>query len=340
VRFVVPADLARPTGGNRYDRALADALTGLGVDVELVEVAGTWPDASASAHEELADRLLSRDPVLVDGLLACGSPAAVARAVVRGSSVHVLVHMPLGVDPGLTARTAADRDARERATLQAAGGVLTTSAWAAAELRRRHGVVALTVATPGTDRAAPAHGSSPPLLRQLATISPVKDQCTVVAALSGLQDLAWTAELTGSLDVDPRYTARVREAIDAAGLRERVHLTGPLTDGALERAWDATDLLLLPSRAETWGLVVTEALSRGIPAVVGRGTGAVEALGSGPDGVLPGAVVPPGDPRSLAGAVRQLLGPGRDDVRRAAGARGAGLPGWRTTASVVRTALT
>ena len=340
VRFVVPADLEqRPTGGNHYDRALARALEDLGVAVERTPVAGAWPDASASAQDLLADRLLSRDPVLVDGLLACGSPGAMASAVARGAAVHVLVHMPLGLDPGLGIGTAAGRDARERAALRSASSVLTTSAWAAAELRRRHGVVASTVATPGVDPAPLARGSTVPMLRQLATVSHVKDQLTVVAALAGLRDLAWTAELTGALDVDPGYAAGVRSAIHEHGLGDRVRLTGPLTGAGLDRAWDATDLLLLASRAETWGMVVTEALSRGVPAVVSQGTGAVEALGRAPDGALPGALVPPGEPQELAAAIRRLLGRGRDAARRAALARREMLPGWRQTAEVVRTAL-
>ena len=47
-------------------------------------------------------------------------------------------------------------------------------------------------------------------------------------------------------------------------------------------------------------MAVTEGLARGVPAVVGRGTGAEEALGRAPDGAVPGAAVPPGDPDALA----------------------------------------
>src|SRR5450755_598563 len=62
VRFVVPADLERrPTGGNHYDRALED----LGVDVELSPVAGTWPDACASAQDLLARACMGRGQTAV-----------------------------------------------------------------------------------------------------------------------------------------------------------------------------------------------------------------------------------------------------------------------------------
>ena len=338
VRFVVPGDLGRPTGGTTYDLALAQALQDLGVEVGLTPVAGAWPDADVSARERLADGLRSPDPVLVDGLVGCGSPQAITRAVAEGTTVHVLVHLPLALDPGLPDETRACLDAHERAALRAASGALTTSAWGAAELRRRHDVTAV-VAVPGVRPAPPARGSTPPLLRHLATVSPVKDQLTVVAALAGLGDLAWQAELTGALDVDPAYAAEVARSIDGHGLGGRVRLTGPLSGIDLERAWDVTDLLLLPSRVETWGLVVTEALSRGVPAVVSHGTGAVEALGEAADGRLPGAVVRPGQPRELASAIRRLLGPGRGAARRAAADRRARLSSWQHTAEVVLAAL-
>ena len=51
-------------------------------------------------------------------------------------------------------------------------------------------------------------------------------------------------------------------------------------------------------------MVVTEALARGIPALVASGTGAVEALGDGtpPGSQRPGAAIPPGDPAALSDA--------------------------------------
>lgn len=214
------------------------------------------------------------------------------------------------------------------------------SEWTAANLRDRHGLGAITVATPGADRVPQSNGSTPPRLLQLASISPLKDQLTVVRALDLVRDLPWTADLTGPLDVDPDYTEQVRSAIDRRDLGERVQLTGPVAGLQLQQAWDAADLLLLPSRVETWGLAVTEALARGVPAVVGRGTGGQEALGRAPDGSLPGATVPAGMPDALATSLRELLGPGRERARRAAALRRQTLRSWQDTARDVLGALT
>jgi glycosyltransferase involved in cell wall biosynthesis len=338
--MVVPADLDTPTGGNYYDRSLAEALSELGTEVEQRPATGVWPVATPGDQKQLADLLEARDPVLVDGVLACGAPEAVSSAVSAGARVYVLVHLPLALETGLSEAAATELGALERQALHAATGVLATSHWAAADLRERHGLDTVAVAAPGTDPAPAATGSTPPRLLHLASVTPRKDQLGVIDALALVRDLSWTAELTGSVDVDPGYTAQVQEAIDRYGLADRVRLTGPAGGTELQTAWDAADLLLLPSHAETWGMAVTEGLARGIPAVVGRDTGAEEALGQAPDGTVPGAVVEPGDPIALAGAIRDLLGPGRNRAVAAARARGLRLGRWPDTARDVLAVLT
>ena len=80
-------------------------------------------------------------------------------------------------------------------------------------------------------------------------------------------------------------------------------MPGALVGSALDQKWEAADLLVLPSRTETYGLVVVEALARGIPAVVTAGTGAIEALQQGAtkhSAATPGTSVPAGDSTSLA----------------------------------------
>ena len=89
-----------------------------------------------------------------------------------------------------------------------------------------------------------------------------------------------------------------------------------------------------PSRAETYGMVVTEALARGLPVVAAEVGGVPEALGHGADGTRPGLLVPPGRP-GRARATR--CGPGSSDaelrrrLRRAARERRASLSAWSTT---------
>ena len=179
-----------------------------------------------------------------------------------------------------------------------------------------------------------------PRLLTLASLTPTKDQLTLVRAFALLTDLAWSADLVGFDVADPGYAARVRHEVAEAGLADRIRVTGALTGSALDQRWDAADLLVLPSRVETFGLVVTEALARGIPAIVSAGTGAVEALqqgAAGPTDAMPGTAVPPGDPTALAAVLWRWLTepPLRHAWQQSALARRGNLPGWRRTAKAV-----
>ena len=94
---------------------------------------------------------------------------------------------------------------------------------------------------------------------------------------------------------------------------------------------------MLASHAETYGMVVTEALARGLPVLASEVGGVAEALGHGDDGTRPGLLVPPGDPAALGAALRAWLGDAelRGRLRRAARERRASLRGWSATTSVV-----
>jgi glycosyltransferase involved in cell wall biosynthesis len=159
----------------------------------------------------------------------------------------------------------------------------------------------------------------------------------VVGALSEVSDLPWRARLAGSIERDREYAAAVAAAVRAGGLDDRVEVPGTMSRDA---AWSGADLALLPSSAESFGMVVTEALARGIPAVVSEG-GPAEALGVTANGERPGVVIAPGDSALLARVLRRWLVDVqyRDDLRRRALSRRATLEGWPATAHCVRLAL-
>jgi glycosyltransferase involved in cell wall biosynthesis len=116
-----------------------------------------------------------------------------------------------------------------------------------------------------------------------------------------------------------------------------VSFPGPLTVAELDRCYAAADLLVLPSRTEAYGMVVIEALARGLPVVAADVGGVTEALGHGAEGIRPGLLVPPDDAAALAGALREWLRDAelRGRLRRAARERRESLAGWSTTASTI-----
>ena len=336
-------DRDEPTGGNVYNRALMAELRALGIDVRLQKLAGPWPDGDATSHLMLARALQAAPACLVDGIVASGSPDVVAAAVESSHAVTIVVHLPISDELSLEPAQRQRYALLESQAVHAASGVLCSSRWAAAELSRRYGRDDVGVAIPGVTPAAVAPGSrdsGPPRFLSVASLTPTKDQLTLVRALAQLADLPWTADLIGSDRADPGYAAQVRAEIAAAGLAERVMVPGILAGPALDEKWDTADLLVLTSRIETYGLVVVEALARGIAAVVSAGTGAVEALQEGAttdSAETPGTAVAAGDAETLAAVLRRWLTEPilRHSWRHAALARRDTLPGWQQTAEAV-----
>lgn len=331
------SDLA--SGGNRYDEELTAGLRARGLDVREYAVTGSWPLPSGDDRRELAGLLAREQGWLIGNIVASAAPEQVRAAIAAGRRVTLLVHYFPADDPALSGAEREHLAVTEAQAVRAASRVVVTSAWAAHEVASRYGRDDAVVAVPGTRPAAPAPGSTrgahPPMLLWLARLSHGKDPLTVVEALARLEDLDWTARLVGPGTVDEALSRQVRDRIAQLGLADRIEVPGPLHGADLEAVWDATDLLVHTSRAETYGMVVAEALARGIPSIVASGTGAVEAQG-------PGETFPPGDAGALAGTLRAWLADGRlrERWRRDAAGRRARLTTWSQTAEAVASALT
>ena len=108
-------------------------------------------------------------------------------------------------------------------------------------------------------------------------MTPGKGHDVLLDALATAADLAWRCECVGSLDRTRLATACA--AAPGSGLGDRVRFVGTRIGAELDRAYAAADLLVLASRAETYGMVVTEALARGVPVLATDVGGVTEALG-------------------------------------------------------------
>jgi glycosyltransferase involved in cell wall biosynthesis len=347
VHAIVPDgfdDPGQPTGGNIYDRRVCAGLAEAGWEVLVATVAAASLAPGSGARTDLA-RAVSAIPdgetVLIDGLIA--SPAAAQLLPHTGRiRVTVLLHMPLAtaVDTHHDAR--ADRS--ERSVLRAAAGVIVTSEWTRRQVLTRYAIPAcrVHVARPGADRvAAPAR----PVRGRLVCVGVLgrhKGQDLLVEALADLADRDWDCVLAGSLDRDPDFVEHLRTRITRLGYGHRVRLSGVLTGAALSHAYATADLLVAPSRSETYGMTVTEALAHGVPVIAADVGGLPEALGSAADGTRPGQLIPPGDPAALAAALADWLGDERHRhrLRAAARQRRSNLRGWEQTTQEIANALT
>lgn len=98
----------------------------------------------------------------------------------------------------------------------------------------------------------------------------------------------------------------------AEGL-SNVSFPGFLTAKELKDYYGAADFFVLPTREDTWGLVVNEAMAQGLPVVTtDRCAAGLELVRDGENGYL----VPAGDARALAEAIRRLLTADREAMGR------------------------
>jgi glycosyltransferase involved in cell wall biosynthesis len=339
--FLVPGRLDTPTGGFRYDRRIVRGLRARGWNVAVVELDDSFPCPTPAARAD-ASRALAGVPdgeiVLVDGLAFGALPEEVSAHAGR-LLLAALVHHPLAAETGLDPAVERQLEASERLALGSARLVIVTSE-PTARLLGAYGVGRdrIAVVEPGIDRAPLAVRSDDGVTRFLcvASVVPRKGHDVLVRALAAVRDLPWHATFVGSLDRDRETAARVRALVDEGGLAGRIALAGEAGEEGVAAYYAAADVFVLPTLYEGYGMVVAEAVARGLP-VVATPTGGIPALLEGGGGVL----VPGGDPDALAAALRRILEDQGYRARLAAQARAARdrLQTWETAVDRMAEAL-
>ena len=178
-------------------------------------------------------------------------------------------------------------------------------------------------------RPAPAH-----LLAFVGRLQPLKGPDVAVRALAELRasrpdldvELLVVGGPSGNGQDEPeRLTALAAEL----GIADRVHFMAAQPREPLADVYRAADLLLVPSRSESFGLVALEAQACGTPVLATRVGGLTWAVGDATTGLL----LPDRDPARWAAAAAGVLGnPRRLAAMSQAAAQFSRAHGWGETA--------
>jgi glycosyltransferase involved in cell wall biosynthesis len=338
VTFAIPGDLSRPTGGYAYDRHVLRLLPALGVEALHVPLPASFPMPTDADLATTSQLLLAQDwgsPLLIDGLAYGAFPTGMAAGL--AGRVIALCHHPLALETGLTPERAAELKRLESAALGYAAAVIVTGHGTRDLLVADFGVDAgkITVAEPGVERSQRARETSfgqPLRLLAVGSLSPRKGYEVLIEALAPLEGLPWHLTIIGAGDDASPYAASLRALIGVHGLVGRITMLGAMSDAELDAHYRSTDIFVMASHFEGYGMVLTEALARGLPIVTTLSGPGAAAL---PDAAA--QKVPPGDAGALGGELAYLIGDTAARQRRAdaAWAAAARLPRWQDTARII-----
>ena len=218
------------------------------------------------------------------------------------STFHTLARVK--ADAGLWEGEAAARAEAEAAVIGCSDAVLASCAVEALQLEALYGadpdrleIVPLGVETaffsPGDRAQARRAAGLPrdvPLLACIGRIQPLKGFDVAVRALGLLDERVPNAHLViigGPSGPEGRAEEeRLRTLVQAFGLKGRVHLLPPQPHELLSTFYRAADVVLVPSRSESFGLVALEAGACGTPVVASAVGGLTTLVDDGVTGFL------------------------------------------------------
>lgn len=169
------------------------------------------------------------------------------------------------------------------------------------------------VATPGGDRFAVrlsprellerARRGGPVRLLFVGNLISRKGLHHLLEALRELSPETWRLDVVGALDMDRDYAARLGRRIRELGLQDRITLHGRLDGERLIELYRDSQVFVLPSSYEGFGIVYLEAMSFGLPVVAGASGATDEIVRHEVTGFL----VNPADRRSVQLPIERLI---------------------------------
>lgn len=338
--FAIPGDLRSPTGGYAYDRRLIELLPAFGVSVKHVALPASFPnptdaDIARTRSSLRADRKGST--LLIDGLAYGAIPQSLIDEL--EGRILALVHHPLFLETGLPHQRKVELKATEQAALQRADHIIVSSR-AVARVVVDHMSVdreKITVAEPGTEPAQRATGTGSPLqILAVGAIMPRKGYDVLIEALAQLCDLDWRLTIAGALDRHPQTVDALRDLIERLGMDSRVMIAGKVVPATLDRFYESADLFVSASLFEGYGMVLAEAMARGLPIVTATGGAAGDTAGK-----ATALHVEAGDVAQMSAALRRALTDKklRKRLADASWEAGRALPTWHETARRVASVI-
>jgi glycosyltransferase involved in cell wall biosynthesis len=283
------------SGGYLYDRKIVGHLRGQGHEVFVY----TFPLETARVIKDDVE-------VLIEDELCHADLLEFNRHLKSVSSIPViaLVHHLKCLEPAPHQEEQREEERKFLTTCDAVIANSNSTSRSVTELGIR---LPTLVAYPGCDRVAPAADFGRELpetfvnLLFVGILIPRKGVHVLLDALGELQCYPWKLRIVGDESLDVSYVESLRER--ALRLGNRVEFLGRVSPKELPEIYLDSDIFILPSYFEGYGIVVAEAVLHLLPTIASRVGGIPEIVQDGKEGIL----VPPGDKSALKQALQDFL---------------------------------
>jgi len=135
-------------------------------------------------------------------------------------------------------------------------------------------------------------------LGRLHPIKGIENLLEACKIFSSDPEMVWSLTIAGA--GDPIYSEHIRIKIKEWALSENVKMIGEVKGDSKQKVFENMDVVIVPSYAENFGMVVAEALAHGVPVIASKGTPwkRLEEIGCG--------FWVDNDPRSLVEAIERI----------------------------------
>ena len=137
----------------------------------------------------------------------------------------------------------------------------------------------------------------------LANVEPRKGLDVLIKTLTLIKDIPYHLDVVGRYTPKSKYFQDLQNMIIEYGLGTLIQFHGQKTETALHELFQRADIFVFPSRQETFGIVLLEAISFGLPIIASAIPSTCELIKDNENGIL----FPVNDSKGLADALRILL---------------------------------
>jgi glycosyltransferase involved in cell wall biosynthesis len=266
--FIIPGNIHSLTGGYLYDMKMIRGLEEQGYDVPIIGI--DEPLTCLAAIEGYCRSQFIKLPpgtcVVIDSLVL-GLLHKLVREFSDRLNIVGLIHLPVTYNILSYKMKLADYEIN---AMMDASSLIVTGRFMV-QLLGDAGIPSekITIVEPGTERypRKRTYKKLPTELLCISNYSAIKAQHVLVQALEKIRHMDWSLNLYGNMQRDERYVASLRSYILRKNLEGRILLHDTIPHDQISAAFLQSDLFILPSLFESFGMVLAESLAHGIPVV-------------------------------------------------------------------------